>query len=101
MPGATFESPTRHLDYQSLLCTLTEEGAEDKADKGQPMETGERGGKFFVVTGETTEAGGPGEGALHHPAPGQKHEPAFGFLQLHHFESDPGLGRWAAGSWPV
>lgn len=45
------------------------------------MKTGESGREPLIVAGEAAEAAGPSEGALDHPAPGQEHKAALGFLE--------------------
>jgi hypothetical protein len=42
----------------------------------------------LVVAGEAAEAGGPGEGPLDHPAPGQQDEAALGLWRADHVEGD-------------
>lgn len=45
-------------------------------------------GKAFIVSGESPEACGPGEGACYHPSAGQQHEASFGHRVLDDFELD-------------
>ncbi len=46
----------------------------------------------LVVTGEAAEAARPGEGALHHPAPGQEHGAALGRRKPHDLQRNSALG---------
>lgn len=64
------------------------------------MEAGEGGGEAFVVAGEPAEAGGPAEGALDHPAPGQQDEAALGVVEFDDLQLDPvrGGGRGGLGA---
>lgn len=36
----------------------------------------------LVVSGQSTEARGPGEGAFNHPTPRQKHKPSLGLFEF-------------------
>lgn len=51
---------------------------------GVPMPAGQ---KPLVVLHQTPKLRRPGKTALHHPAPRQQDEAAFGLLQLHHAQS--------------
>ena len=56
----------------------------------------------FVVTGKSSEAGQPSEGAFHHPTARQEHEAALGLGQFDHFQFDAvsfGVRR-RGGCWP-
>jgi hypothetical protein len=48
--------------------------------------SGQRSGEAFVVSGESVEAGCPGEAAFDHPASGQQHEASLGLRMLDHFQ---------------
>ncbi len=54
----------------------------------------------LVVPRQPAEAPGPGEGALHHPAPGQQHEAALGVGQFDHIPPDPVVGSIGGGIRP-
>ena len=56
------------------------------------MESGEGGGKAFVIASEATEARGPSKGAFDDPAMREKHEAVFGLGELDHFEADALFG---------
>ena len=77
---------------------------EHEADEGDDVQIGERLRQSLVVAHEAAEAGGPGEGALGHPAPGREHEAALGLGRLDHRQLGPvlvgGLGRPLARVWP-
>ena len=62
--------------------------------ESQKMQSGERFGQSFVVTGQTAEAGRPSETALDHPAARQQDKALLGTGQAHHFQLKAvGVGR--------
>ena len=66
---------------------------EQQAGKGQEMQPRHSLRQPLVVARQAAEARHPGEGALHHPAPGQEHEAALGLGQLDHLQPDAVLRR--------
>ena len=56
------------------------------------MQPGDGFGQPFVVANQVAGAGGPGERAPHHPAPGRQDKAALGCGQLDHLQLDP-MGR--------
>jgi hypothetical protein len=77
---------------QSVLWTFGRDGDESmehQTGNGHEMQAGDHFGQAFVVVGQAAEACRPGEGALHHPAPGQEHEAPFGFRQLDDLQAHP------------
>jgi hypothetical protein len=68
------------------------------------MKTRHRGRKPLIVLGQPAEAGGPSEGTLNHPSPGQKDKPLLGFFQFDYEQTNgrmPRLAACSAGSSPV
>jgi hypothetical protein len=65
------------------------------------VEAFEAGVEPFIVSGEPSEASGPGEASFHDPPSGQQHEAAFGLGVFHDFKPDAvlqgGFGRVRAG----
>ncbi len=63
-------------------------------NKGQQVKTSQGLRPAFIVASQATEAGHPGETALHDPSAGQQHEATFGLRQRDDFQAHPmGLGR--------
>lgn len=62
--------------------------SQHQAGEGDEVQPGQHDRQAFVVTGQTAEAGRPGESTLHdhHPAPRQQDEAAFGPLALGQFD---------------
>jgi len=69
---------------------------EHETGEGDEMQAGKGLGQALVVAGEATEAGQPGEAALHDPAPGQQDEALLGLGEFDHLEADA-LGRCLLG----
>jgi hypothetical protein len=55
-----------------------EESGEHETGAGEEVEGAEGGSQAFVVAGQATKTGDPGEASLHDPAAWQKDEAAFG-----------------------
>jgi transposase len=53
-----------------------------KASESEEVQAGQDGGEAFVIFGEASASGGPGEGAFDDPAAGQQHEAAARFGML-------------------
>src|SRR5260370_11011883 len=77
-----------------------EDSAEHEASEGEVMEGGGSLRESLVVSGQSAEAGGPGEAAFHHPAARQQHETAFGLCVLDHLQLNAVLGGRALGGFP-
>ncbi len=75
--------------------------SEHNANEGDTVQVGEGMGQALVIPDKTTEAGGPGEGTLGHPAPGQEHEAPLGLGSLTTSSSIPCPRAAAAGFSPV
>src|SRR5258705_5036899 len=74
-----------------------EDGVRHEDKGGHTMKTGYRGAKPLIVFGEPAEAGGPSEGTLNHPSPGQKNKPLLGFFEFDHDQTNAPLGRLLGG----
>src|SRR5215210_7267613 len=61
---------------------------EIEAGEGDEMQASEDGQAALVVADEATEAGFPGEGALHDPTAGQQNEAVLGLGELDDVEVD-------------
>lgn len=62
---------------------------EHNTDEGDDVQIGKGLSQALVVTDETPEAGGPGEGALGDPTPGQQHEATLRLGQFDRLQFDP------------
>ena len=72
----------------ALPWVITEQASEHEHGEGDEASSCQRGGKPFVVAGQAAASSHPGKGALHHPAPGQKHKALLGFWQANHPQAD-------------
>ena len=59
-----------------------------EAGEGEKMQASQDVGQPLVVAGQPTEAGGPGEPALEHPALGQQDKAVLGLRQLDDLQTD-------------
>jgi hypothetical protein len=78
-----------------------EYSGDQDACEGEVVEAFEAGVEPFIVSGEPSEASGPGEASFHDPPSGQQHEAAFGLGVFQNFKLDAvlqgGFGRVRAG----
>src|SRR5260370_35383418 len=77
-----------------------EDSAEHEASEGEVMEGGESFRESLVVSGQSAEAGGPGEAEFHHPPARQQHETAFGLWVLYHRQLNAVLAGRVLGGFP-
>lgn len=68
---------------------LEANSGQHQAGKSDKVEAGQRGRQPLVISGQPSEAGGPGKRSFPHPAAGQEHEAPFGLGQFDHFELHP------------
>ena len=64
------------------------------------MQSCERGGQSFKVSGQPAKTGAPGKGAFDHPAPWEKDKALPGCFEFDHDQANSALGRLVCGVWP-
>ena len=74
-----------------------EDRVKHKSKKSQPVKAGEVGGQPFIIAGQTTKAGGPGKGALHHSGSGEQDETFSRLFQFDDEETDSRAGGLSLG----
>src|SRR5882762_2570115 len=93
--SAITETTSRGQRPSRLLMTSVEhfeDSAEHEASEREVMEGGEGLRESLVVSGQSAEAGSPGEAAFHHPAARQQYEAALGLCVLDHLQLNAVLG---------